>query len=269
MAETLTYDPGTDTVSTEENLSSEEKDSLEVGEKLVAEQESLLAGKYKNAEELEKAYIELQQKLGSDEKGESETETETEQTEETEEVPELTPEMQLITDASVEFSQKGEVAPETLEKFQQMSSKDLVSAYMEIQSLAANAPEATTQESPDLTDAEVNSIKNSAGGEQEYSNLLNWAGQNLPKSTVDAFDALCDTGDVNAIQLAVSGIKAQYENANGYEGRMLSGKPPRSSGDVFNSQAQVVEAMSDPRYDNDPAFRQEVMNKLERSNINF
>ena len=66
MAETLTYDPGTDTVTTEENLSTEEKDSLEVGEKLVAEQESLLAGKYKNAEELEKAYIELQQKLGSD-----------------------------------------------------------------------------------------------------------------------------------------------------------------------------------------------------------
>ena len=265
MAETLTYDPGTDTVTTEENLSPEEQDSLEVGEKLVAEQESLLAGKYKNAEELEKAYIELQQKLGSDDKEESEPE----QTEETEELPEITPEIQLITDASLEFNEKGEIGAETLEKFQQMSSKDLVSAYMEMQSIAANAPEATTQESPDLTDAEVNSIKNSAGGEQEYSNLLNWAGQNLPKSTVDAFDALCDTGDVNAIQLAVSGIKAQYENANGYEGRMLSGKPPRSSGDVFNSQAQVVEAMSDPRYDNDPAFRQEVMNKLERSNIDF
>ena len=265
MAETLTYDPGTDTVTTEENLSTEEKDSLEVGEKLVAEQESLLAGKYKNAEELEKAYIELQQKLGSDDKGESEPE----QTEETEELPEITPEIQLITDASLEFNEKGEVGAETLEKFQQMSSKDLVSAYMEMQSIAAKAPATPTQDSPDLTDAEVNSIKNSAGGEQEYSNLLNWASQNLPKSTVDAFDTLCDSGDVQSIQLAVSGIKAQYENANGYEGRMLSGKPPRSSGDVFNSQAQVVEAMSDPRYDNDPAFRQEVMNKLERSNINF
>jgi len=265
MAETLTYDAGTDTVSTEENLSTEEQDSLEVGEKLVAEQESLLAGKYKNAEELEKAYIELQQKLGSDEKGESEPE----QTEETEELPEISPQVQLITDASLEFNEKGELGAETLEKFQQMSSKDLVSAYMEMQSLAANAPEASAQDSPDLTDAEVNSIKNSAGGEQEYSNLLNWASQNLPKSTVDAFDTLCDSGDVNSIQLAVSGIKAQYENANGYEGRMLSGKPPKSSGDVFQSQAQVVEAMSDPRYDNDPAYRQNIMNKLERSNIDF
>jgi hypothetical protein len=265
MAETLTYDPGTDTVTTEENLSSEEQDSLEVGSKLVDQQEQLLAGKYKNAEELEKAYIELQQKLGSDNKGESEPE----QTEESEELPEISPEIQLISEAGVEFNEKGELGPETLEKFQQMSSQDLVSAYMKMQSLAANAPQATAQESPDLTDAEVNSIKNSAGGEQEYSNLLNWAGQNLPKSTVDAFDALCDSGDVQSIQLAVSGLKAQYENANGYEGRMLSGKPPKSSGEVFNSQAQVVEAMSDPRYDKDPAYRQEIMLKLERSNIDF
>ena len=265
MAETLTYDAGTDTVSTEENLSAEEQDSLEVGEKLVAEQESLLAGKYKNAEELEKAYIELQQKLGSDEKGESEPK----QTEETEELPEITPEIQLISEASLEFNEKGELGEETLEKFQQMSSQDLVSAYMKMQSLAAKSPQATTQESPDLTDADVNSIKNSAGGEQEYSNLLNWAGQNLPKSTVEAFDSLCDSGDVNSIQLAVSGLKAQYENANGYEGRMLSGKPPKSSGEVFNSQAQVVEAMSDPRYDKDPAYRQDIMLKLERSNIDF
>ena len=265
MAETLTYDPGTDTVTTEENLSPEEQDSLEVGSKLEAEQESLLAGKYKNAEELEKAYIELQQKLGSDEKGDSEPE----QTEESEELPEISPQVQMIADASLEFNEKGELGAETLEKFQQMSSTDLVSAYMEMQSLAANAPQATTQESPDLTDADVNSIKNSAGGEQEYSNLLNWAGQNLPKSTVEAFDALCDSGNVQSIQLAVSGLRAQYENANGYEGRMLSGKPPKSSGDVFNSQAQVVEAMSDPRYDKDPAYRQDIMLKLERSNIDF
>ena len=73
MAETLTYDPGTDTVSTENNLTPEEQDSLQVGEQLQAEQEQLLAGKYKNAEDLEKAYVELQKKLG--EKGDEVSET--------------------------------------------------------------------------------------------------------------------------------------------------------------------------------------------------
>ena len=264
MAETLTYDAGTDTVSTEENLTADEQDSLEVGSKLVDQQEQLLAGKYKDAEELEKAYIELQKKLGSDEdKGE---ETEASQEEETE-PEELSPATQLIVDASLEFNEKGELAPETLSKFESMSSQDLVSAYMDMQSKASAAE--PQQEVADLSDADVNAIKNSAGGEQQYANILGWASQNLPKSTVDAFDALCDSGNAQAIQLAVNGLKAQYENANGYEGRMLSGKPAKTSGDSFRSQAEVVQAMSDPRYDKDPAYRQDILEKLERSDVQF
>ena len=53
----MTYDAGTDTITTSDNLSAEEKDSLIVGEQMQAEQEQLLAGKYKNAEDLEKAYV--------------------------------------------------------------------------------------------------------------------------------------------------------------------------------------------------------------------
>ena len=64
MAETMTYDAGTDTVSTSENLTSDEQDSLKVGEAMEEQQESMLAGKYKNAQELENAYIELEKKLG-------------------------------------------------------------------------------------------------------------------------------------------------------------------------------------------------------------
>ena len=40
-----------------EVLNSEEQDSLAVGEQLEQEQNSLLAGKYKDAQELESAYI--------------------------------------------------------------------------------------------------------------------------------------------------------------------------------------------------------------------
>ena len=66
MAETLTYDAGTDTVTTEDNLTEAEQESLAVGEEMQAQQEQLLAGKYKNAEDLEKAYVELQKKLGGE-----------------------------------------------------------------------------------------------------------------------------------------------------------------------------------------------------------
>ena len=50
---------------------------------------------------------------------------------------------------------------------------------------------------------------------------------------------------------------------------MLSGKPPKTSGDVFRSQPELVAAMNDPRYDRDPAYRQDVIEKLDRSDLNF
>ena len=81
MAETLTYDAGTDTVTTEETLTPDEQDSLKVGEQMETEQEQLLAGKYKNAEDLEQAYIELQKKVGTPEEATEEATTEKEKKE--------------------------------------------------------------------------------------------------------------------------------------------------------------------------------------------
>ena len=272
----MTYDPGTDTVTTEENLTPEEQESLAVGEEMQSQQEQLLAGKYKNAQELEKAYAELEAKLGDKDKGET---TETEETEVTTDEPfdqetidsfaeELRPSVQLITEASLEFDEKGSMSPETIEKFSSLSSTDLIKAYEEIQvRAAANNP--GQAEASDLTDSQVNQIQNSVGGEQAYQQILGWATQNLPADTVNSFDNLVDTGNVAAIQLALNGLKAQYENVNGYEGRMLQGKPARTGGDTFRSQAEVVAAMSDPRYDNDGAYRQDVMEKLDRSNLQF
>ena len=66
MAETQTYsyEPEVQTETMPDNLTPEEQENLAVGEKLQGDQEQLLAGKYKSAEELEKAYVELQKKLG-------------------------------------------------------------------------------------------------------------------------------------------------------------------------------------------------------------
>ena len=279
MAETLTYDAGTDTVTDGEgnNLTPAEQDSLAVGEELVAQQEGLLAGQYKDAAELEKAYVELQSKLGeksnkdSGEAGNTEDTAEVESeetTEEAEETPEVSEAAQLITSASDEFNEKGELTPETIEKFSSMSSKELVEAYMQIQ---GDLPKVSQEaEVADISNAVVNEVKNAAGGEQAYNNMVQWAGENLNKNAIDAFDSIINSGSVDAIKLAVAGLKAEYENSNGYEGKMYSGKSPKTNKDVFRSQAELVEAMSDRRYDRDPAYRQDVIEKLERSdNLSF
>ena len=61
---------------------------------------------------------------------------------------------------------------------------------------------------------------------------------------------------------------AEYENENGYEGRVLTGKAAKAEVG-FRSQAEVVAAMQDPRYDKDEAYRADVFAKLERSNLNY
>ena len=265
MSETLTVTDveNTQTAEIVGNLTPDEQDSLQLGEKIVEQQEQLLAGKYKDAAQLEKAYIELQKKLGEDCKEET-PQAEGEQEEVLPEPPEestqeLSPTAQLITSASDEFDDNGQLTPETLSKLAEMPSKDLVEAYMQLQ---ANQPEAETG---DITDAQVNEIKTAAGGEEAYNQITEWASNNLQPNEISAFDEVINSGSVDAIRLAVNGLRAQYENANGYEGRMLTGKPPVQQKDMYRSQAELVAAMSDQRYDNDPAYRLDVMSKLERS----
>ncbi len=262
MAETLSYQEPQN-VTTVDNLTAEEQDSLAVGEKLAEQQDQLLAGKYKDAQELEKAYMELQSKLG--EQGKEETAS---AEEETPEEPKLSTGASLITEAQKEYYDNGnKLSEETMAKFSEMSSADLLQAYIEIN--ANNPQQAEEAQAADITEAQISDIKKSAGGDQVYANVVNWAKDNLDKSQVNAFDEVVNTGSVAAIKLAVAGLKAQYDNANGVEGRMVTGKAPTNSGDIYRSQAELVAAMNDPRYDRDPAYRQDVIEKLDRSNLEF
>ena len=147
-----------------------------------------------------------------------------------------------------------------------MSSRDLVDAYMAMQ---GQLPQAQQEEAPDLSASEVNSIKNYVGGEDKYSELMQWSSENLDEGTVKGFDDVVGRGNPQAIKLALKGLMAEYESQFGSEGRMLTGKAPRQNADVFRSQAEVVQAMSDPRYDKDAAYRNDVFEKLGRSELNY
>ena len=261
MTEKLTYDP---TPADAPEFTEDELNSLEVAEELGQQENELLAGKYQNAEELEEAYLNLQKKLGTSDDDEVEDTTLDE-----DEYPEdVADGVDLIATASEEyFENEGQISEETMERFTEMSSTDLVEAYMAIRERNPDIDGGGYSE--DLSDAEMNQVYNSAGGETEYNNLTSWAAQNLDESKMDAFNDIIDRGNATSIQIAVAGLRAEYEAQEGYEGRMLTGKAARSSGDIFRSQAEVVQAMNDPKYDRDPAYRQDVYDKLERSNLQF
>ncbi len=287
----MTYDPGTDSVTTENNLTPDEQESLKVGEEMATQQEQLLAGKYKNAEELERAYGELERKLGDTEKAEPTEKVESE----------VEPEQgkAYLEDGSINFEQVNETYGEQLgglfkdngvdpwaisqhfhenkgqiteEMYGQLEGAGLARSAIDSY-LAGRAVESgynsDYSEVPDLSESDIRSITDSVGGQEQYNAMTEWAASNLDQGVIQSFDNLLDSGDPGSIQLAVNGLKAQFEEATGYEGRMLTGKAAQSSGDVFRSQPELVAAMSDPRYDRDPAYRQDIIEKLDRSDLQF
>lgn len=214
MSETLTYN---EAPADQSELNSDEQESLQIAESNEAEQQQLLAGKFKDAESLEQAYIELQKKLG--ERNDVRNEEGNEEAEASEEVEE------------------------------------------------SEEQEEATQEV--LTQAQADELMKMVGGEKAYKAMIAWAGQNLTKQEINMYDSVMGRGDPNAIFFAMQALNGKYSEAVGNDGQLLTGRGVNDSVAAFRSQAELVQAMSDPRYDSDPAYRQDVIRKLENSDLQF
>ena len=282
MAETITYDPSNDPQAIAE-AEARDGENLAVGEDMQKQQSELLAGKYKDAEELEKAYIELQQKLGEGEKPKLESDN-------WEAVPGKSG---YVEDGSVDYDTVEEVYGENLaavfedanldpweisqhfhsnngtitdEMYQNLQKaglpKNAVDSY-----LAGRAAEmGYTSNAEVLTQQDVNDMYALAGGKSNYDAMTDWASQNLSQDDIQAFDEVTNTGNKAAVRFAVKALMGQYEDAVGRQPTLVTGKNARSAA-TYRSMAEVVRDMEDSRYEKDEAFRYDVMQKLERSNL--
>ena len=140
---------------------------------------------------------------------------------------------------------------------------------MYLQQRAEYEASLANQEGPALTEETVKDLKQVAGGEKDYAAMMQWATSNLTDKEVEMYDAVMEQGNPLASFFAVQALKYRFDDARGVDGRMIQGKASTNKGAVFRSQAEVVRAMSDPKYENDPAYRQDIYDKLERSNVNF
>ena len=240
MAETIRYDTSDDPVAAQA-IAEKEAESLKIGEELIAKQEKRLAGKYKTAEELEAGYLELQKRLGET------PATETETTE-----PE--PEYQFYTDdGTVNYDTANEVYGEQLgdlfksndidpfamnkhfeenngtlsddmyEKLNKAGlSKSVIDSYLEgVRQSTGFSPETAA---PYLSEADVNEVKNLVGGDKGYDNLMDWAGKNLDQEAAKDYDEVLATGNKSAVKFAVKALMGQYEDANGRDSKLVTGK---------------------------------------------
>ena len=280
MANTITYDPANDPQVDEANAA-RDAENLAQGEKMAEEQSDLLAGKYKSAEELERGYLELQKQLG---KGEEAPQQQQDVD------PNVTPYQEdgsvdydtvetvygeqitnVMEDAGIDpwkmathfNDNEGTLTPQMTDELVNAGfPRETVEAYLQGQRQQMGF----TPTVENLSDAEVREVQNLAGGKAAYDNLTQWAEQNLPQADVDAFDEVINTGNKAAVRFAVRALNAQYEDAVGKQPALVTGKNS-TKGDKYRSMAEVVRDMSDPKYEQDEAYRFDVMQKLERSNL--
>ena len=279
----ITFD-STDDLDIVEARQAEEAKLLELGEKLQAEEEARdqrkydqaredaeselrYAGKFKSAEDLEKAYKELEKKLGQRTKDDAEDApeepTEASEEEDTEvdaEEEEVSEEASFLRSASEEYySNNNQLKPETVQRLKEMPSEKLVEAYLDS---IKNAPPSAPQV---LSDADAKSIVDSVGGTDAYNQTLAWAADNLSPNEVAAYDNVVNSGNKDAIFFAVQALNQRYRDTVGFEGKQVSGKAVKNSIKGFRSQAELARAISDPRYRNDPAYRIDIEEKLAAS----
>lgn len=208
------------------------------------ERPAWLPEKFESPEAMAEAYANLESKLG--------------QPSEEAEVPEHEQKTgnveydNTIEGASNEFAENGELSPETYEALEKQGlNKAMVDTYI------AGQQAIVAQQQMEIT--------NEIGGMQEYQKLANWAAETLSEEDLDAYNETVESGTVAQAKFAIKALYSQFQAAG--SPRLAQGSVNGTGVPPFQSRAQVTAAMRDARYDSDPAYRDEVLQRLARSNV--
>lgn len=249
--------------SEEENISLEKQAAMQDeaakarGQSIVAESEKVeetetpieserpewLPDKFDTAEDMAKAYAEAEKKLSAPKDTEESKEEKSKET--------SAPSNDVISSATEEFSNNGELSDKTYESLEKAGlSRDMVNAYI------------AGQQS--LVDAQTTSIHNSVGGEAEYDAMAKWAGENLADDELDAFNTIVESGTTSQATVAVKGLYAQYKALGGGEPSLEKGGTSAADAGAkpYGSAAEVTRAMRDPKYAEDAGYRKMVEQRL-------
>lgn len=205
-----------------------------------------LDDKFKSPEDLAQAYAELEKKQGS-------PNNKSEETEEVSEEP-SSPVNSVISKAQEQYAEKGELTDKMFKELEQAGiPSEFVQAYI------------AGQES--ISVSEAMEVQDAVGGRGNYEAMTEWAQENLTESDIDAYDDVVTNGSIDQAKMAVQGMYARFLSGGGQAPNLAQGSTSGDSVKPFNSAAQVTEAMSDPRYAKDPAYRATVEKRLQVSSV--
>ena len=216
-----------------------------------------LPEKFESAEDLAKAYGELESKMGSSESEESEDEEyeyEYEESEETTESAGIS--VEAMEEFSQEFYEQGDLSEESLERIEKDFNipQDIARAYVEGQKA--------------LGEQARQSVFNEVGGQETYESMIEWAKENLSEQEIAAYDNSISGGDLDTARMVAKGLHAQFMSAEGNAPSLRQGRAGATGGgEGYQSWQQVSADMKNPLYRTDPAFRDKVQQKLAVSTL--
>lgn len=246
-------------------------------------QEKIL-GKFETQADLEKAYKELESKLGSnndtdntledgdrtdgetEEAGLPSDELDTDEVDETEEDAESdSPDLdevdaplsakESVDEAFYSLAQAGEMTEDVQKQFDKVGiSKELVDQFSELLHFKA--------------EAELKEQQGIAGGAEGYKSLITWASTNLSDAEITAFDKTMDEGSNFDITNAITNLKARMDVKVTPKKRNLIKAEVARGASVYSSVEQFHRDQQDPRWDTNPDYQRLVIAKMQRSKLN-
>ena len=215
-----------------------------------------LPEKFNSVEDLAKSYAELEKKLGEPKPQETPQPKQEEAKPDDLEIANKAAESAGLNmqDLQSEFDNSGELKAES---YQALEKAGIPKEYVD-QFIAGQLA---------MRDNLVNDVKGVAGGDEAYAEMMQWASDNLSETEKSAYNNAVNSNDIESIKLAVNGLKARYETANGIEPTLAKGKASPSTEGGYRSWAEVTEAMADPRYQKDIAYQDDVKRKIQNSNL--
>lgn len=163
---------------------------------------------------------------------------------------------------TVEVEQNGGLSDESYAELAQAGfPQEMVDQYLAGRGLHNEAAELLSKQALDDVFASV-------GGPENFQTMAAWAAQNVGQRELETYNDMVNSGNPAQAKAAVTWIKSMYTEANGSEPNLLNGDSRSEQGaDPYLSTAQLTAAMRDPRYRSDPAYRQEVIQRLAVSKI--
>lgn len=171
-----------------------------------------------------------------------------------------------MTHFTNEMTKDGKLSDQSYEELAKVGyPKPVVDAFIRGQRADAEIEQAK------LADKQIAEIKGSVGGDENLSQMLQWAKANWSQADQKVYNDAVASGDVAKVKMAVNGLKAAYDEANGTDPNYINlgghRAPVLPGVEPFRSDTEVVDAMRDPRYNRSESYRQEVARRLAVSDV--